>query len=92
MSDEPKHHPLAGATGRFPQGKTTPDDQGELSVVCRADKARGLVVLDFGKPVAWLSAPPDQIREIAIQLLRQAAKIDGQTLTITINDRGTMTL
>ena len=82
MADEPKHHPLAGATGQFPQGKLQPDDEGELRVACAADRARGVVILDFGKPVAWLSAPPDQIRQIAIQLLATAAKVDGKIVTV----------
>ena len=79
MSD---HHPLAGATGRFPRGKQNAEDEGELRVVCTADREAGLVRLDFGKPVAWLSASPDEIRQIALQLLRKASEIDGKILEV----------
>jgi|HubBroStandDraft_2_1064218.scaffolds.fasta_scaffold24305_6 hypothetical protein len=81
MSDKP-HHPLAGATGRFPQGKQNADDQGELRVAARADRAANLVILDFGKPVAWLSVGPDGARQIALTLLRLASQLDGQILTV----------
>lgn len=84
MSEERKHHPLAGATGQFPRGKQRPDDEGELGVVCTADKAANLVRLDFGKPVAWLSVNPDECRGIALTLLRMASKLDGKILTVQI--------
>lgn len=80
MSDG--RHPLAGPTGKFPRGKTGPGDEGELRVAVTADRARNLVILDFGKSVSWLSASPDEIRQIALQLLRSAGQVDGKILTV----------
>jgi hypothetical protein len=58
------------------------DDEGELRCAVTADRERNLVVLNFGTPVAWLSASPDQIRQIALQLLRSASQLDGKTLEV----------
>ena len=50
-----KHHPLAGPTGRFPEGKQNAEDEGELRVAIATDVPNNVVRMDFGKPVKWLS-------------------------------------
>jgi hypothetical protein len=66
-----------GATGRFPAGKMPGrDDQGELRVAIAADAAANRVVIDFGKPVAWLSLTRRQALELAEQLRRKAERIE----------------
>jgi len=52
-----------GATGRFPDGKLTPNDEGELAFQVGALK--GKVILNFGQPVASLGLSPTQARELA---------------------------
>jgi hypothetical protein len=85
MSDEERpHHPLAGATGRFPDGKARPNDQGELRVALSIDRAKNLVVFDFGKEVAWLSLPPDAARALAVLLFKNAAKLDGKITEVIL--------
>ena len=51
-----------GATKRFPEGKLTNDDEGELrfAVSTQANK----IIVEFGKPVAWLGLT----KELALQL------------------------
>ena len=41
-----------GATGRFPEGKLTHSDEGEIRFA--VSHAQGKVLIHFGKPVAWL--------------------------------------
>ena len=67
MSKQPK----LGPTGRFPDGKATPKDEGEikLSIGRTSD---GNVILDFGIKVAWVGMMPQQARELAEQLLQSA--------------------
>jgi hypothetical protein len=61
-----------GATGQFPEGKLTPEDEGEIRIgITHLD---GKVVLDFGKRVAWLGLTPDQADEIAATLIKHAAE------------------
>jgi len=73
-----EHHPLAGATGRFPDGKQNADDEGELRVAIAIDRPNNVVRMDFGKPVAWLSIGPHDARQLALLLLRHAGDLDGK--------------
>ena len=43
-----------GASGKFPQGKLKNDDEGELKMAVGIHPETGKVIVDFGKPVAWL--------------------------------------
>jgi uncharacterized protein len=64
-----------GATLRHPKGLLTPDDEGELRLaVCARD---GNVVIDFGKPVAWLGFPPSDAHALAASISSHANAIDG---------------
>jgi hypothetical protein len=64
-----------GATGKFPQGKVHKSDEGELSFGIAADHAHGVVVLSFGKPVAWLGMPPANARALGEKLIEMANRI-----------------
>lgn len=59
-----------GATGRFPQGKLTEDDEGEIRFGIGVDKNK--VIFDFGSPVVWLGMPAEAAFEIAEQIKRAA--------------------
>lgn len=45
-------NPVLGATGQFPDGKMSPDDEGELALAVAHDQ--DVVHIRFGKEVAWL--------------------------------------
>jgi hypothetical protein len=58
---------------RFPLGKLTPEDEGELRLgITHVD---GKVVLDFGKPVAWIGFTAEQAEQIADTLREHAASV-----------------
>lgn len=61
-----------GATGDFPQGQLSDDDQGGIKIGIAYDKLDGIVRIEFGKPVAWLGLPPPEAIELAKHLLRHA--------------------
>lgn len=63
-----------GASGQFPQGKLNDDDEGELRLGITYDKLTGVVMVNFGKPVAWLGLPPPEAREFAQKILWHAGK------------------
>lgn len=72
MRNEAKKMQL-GSTGQYPLGKLAPTDEGELrlAVAHTPDK----VVINFGKPVAWIGFTADQADEIAALLKEHATAI-----------------
>lgn len=60
-----------GATGKFPDGKLHPGDQGELRFAVARD-SHGKVHVDFGKDVSWFTLPPETAIQFARLLLRHA--------------------
>lgn len=59
-----------GATGEFPEGKLNADDEGGIRLgIARSGEK---VVINFGKPVAWVGFNRDQAREIGETLIRLA--------------------
>ena len=60
-----------GATGNFPHGAMTPDDEGELRMVVTA--RGGKVIIAFGKEIEWLGLTPRKARELADLLNEYAA-------------------
>lgn len=60
-----------GATGEFPEGKVTKEDEGEIRLAIGSKT--GTVFIEFGKPVAWIGFTPQQAKQIALTLLEHAA-------------------
>lgn len=60
-----------GPTGKFPEGKISERDEGEIAFAVGAED--GKIVLNFGKPVAWIGFTPEQAMEIA-RTIRNKAK------------------
>jgi hypothetical protein len=60
-----------GATGQFPQGKIDKTDEGEIAIAIGHKQNK--VVINFGKPVAWIGFDKRQALEIA-QLIRSHAQ------------------
>ncbi len=59
-----------GATGEFPKGKIAPEDEGEIAFA--VGHKDGKVVIDFGKPVAWLGMDRHQAIALANTILSHA--------------------
>jgi hypothetical protein len=64
-----------GATGRFPQGKYTPQDEGEIAFGVAADKTAGKVIINFGKPTAWVGMDKEQALALAESLINKANEL-----------------
>ena len=60
-----------GPTGDFPEGKLNANDEGEIQIA--VGHSDGNVVIDFGKPVAWIGVGPDQADQLA-DVIRTHAK------------------
>lgn len=62
-----------GATGKFPDGKLTPKDEGEIAfAVYEKD---GNVILDFNKEVSWIGMSPEQATSVGRLLIKRAKKV-----------------
>ena len=62
-----------GATGEFPEGQLTEQDEGELKFA--VGYTEGKVVIDFGTPVSWVGMHPNQAKEFARLILKHANPI-----------------
>lgn len=79
-----KEHPLErlgrelglGATGKFPHGKFSPNDEGELKAAVSIED--GDIVILFGKNLSWLRMVPDEARAWANILLKKADEAEGK--------------
>lgn len=67
-----KQAPEFGATGKFPEGQISPDDEGEIQF--GITNANGQIIVNFGKPVAWLAFGPHQAQVLADALMKHAAE------------------
>ncbi|MBN1485619.1 MAG: hypothetical protein JXA37_12970 [Chloroflexia bacterium] len=64
-----------GATGRFPEGRLTPGDEGEIAIAVSAFKEK--VVVNFGPlAVNWIGFSPGQARSLGRLLVRRANEIE----------------
>lgn len=62
-----------GATGLYPEGPLGELDEGEIRFgVAHHD---GKILINFGKPVAWLGMSTDQAKDLARLLLKLANPI-----------------
>lgn len=66
----------SGSTKRFPDGKMNADDEGEIQFGVLNNGSE--VIIDFGKPVAWLGMPPVLARQLAELLTKHADSVDGK--------------
>ena len=65
-----------GATGKFPEGKLTPHDEGEIKIAIGVEQNK--VVIHFGKEVAWIGFTREQAISIAGSLIDNAAKCSAK--------------
>lgn len=65
-----------GPTGKFPEGKVNKDDEGEIQILVGREEAKNVVVLKFGKPIAWIAFGPTQAKAIANLLIKHAEALE----------------
>jgi hypothetical protein len=64
-----------GSTGLFPDGMLSDADKGELKLAIWADAFNDVVLINFGKPVAWIALPPQSAIEFARMIIKNAEKL-----------------
>jgi hypothetical protein len=69
--------PKLGATGQFPSGKLNPSDEGQLQYGIGRNKENNKVIMDFGKPIAWLALNRSDAFTMGKALMKHAKKLRG---------------
>lgn len=72
---------LGNAKPRFPDGKISPDDEGELSFAIAADHSKQVVVLRFSKGVDWLGLDKSSALNMAELLIKHAYSLSDSPTT-----------
>lgn len=63
-----------GPTGKFPQGKLTADDEGEMTLAIGIEN--GKIVIRFGTVTTWLGMDAATARGMADSLIRKADELE----------------
>jgi hypothetical protein len=63
-----------GPTKKFPEGKITPKDEGEIKIAVTVKN--NIVILAFGAPVAWMGFQKEQAKGLAKLLSDKAETIE----------------
>jgi hypothetical protein len=66
---------MLGPTGRFPLGKLSKQDEGEIKIAIAADHNNDKVLMNFGTPVSWMGLTADQAIDISNSLRDKAIEI-----------------
>lgn len=64
---------------RFPQGKISRNDEGELSFAIALDLSKQAVVIRFAKPVDWIGLDRKSALHLADLLIQKAAELPVTT-------------
>lgn len=64
-----------GPTKQFPRGKIHESDEGETRIA--VGHSEGNVIIDLGKPTAWIGFPPEQALELARAIQEHAHAAQG---------------
>lgn len=62
-----------GATGKYPEGKLNPHDEGEIKIAIY--RSKGKVIVNFGKEVKWFGVNAGQAIELGKTLVKHGKKI-----------------
>lgn len=71
-----------GPTDRFPEGRLTESDEGEIRIAVGVEK--GKIVLHFGEPTMWVGMTPEQAVEIAGLMIQKARAVTKSPFTISL--------
>jgi hypothetical protein len=66
-----------GPTGKFPRGKLTSHDEGEIKIAVAADKKNQAVIISFQSQVTWIGFDYDQAMALSDSLRDKANELRG---------------
>lgn len=66
---------MSSRNRRYPMGQLSPDDEGEVAIAVAGDVKKGVVRIQFEKPISWLALPPAHAKQLAEIIVRNADKV-----------------
>lgn len=72
------------AKRQWPQGRIDGTDDGQIAFKVGGDAERGVVVIDFGKPVAWTAMSPQEAVQLAQMLIKHARAIATEPVRVVL--------
>lgn len=69
----------------YPFGRLCAEDEGELAFAISGDPKTETVMVDFGKPVAFIGMTPQQAIELAQHLIRVARSTSKSPVSIVLH-------
>jgi hypothetical protein len=76
-----------GGTGRFPLGRLSKSDEGEIQFGIAADAAKNKVVINFGEPTAWIGFSAEQAEQLADSLLGKAKELRASRNLMSLEEK-----
>jgi len=71
---------------KYPRGRISADDDGEMSMGLAHDPATNTLVFNFFKPIQWFGLGPDELSSLIMQLARHLSRMKGVSVTVVIGD------
>lgn len=72
------------AQRKFPEGRLSGDDDGDITFKIGGDLDRNIVAIEYAKPVTWVAMPPQQAIELAQMLIKHARAVSKKPLRVVI--------
>ncbi len=66
---------------RWPNGRTGPDDDGELSYAITNDTQRGIIRIEFSKPTEWIGLDLAAAKQLRDSLTERILALRGVDVT-----------
>jgi hypothetical protein len=73
------------AQRKWPQGRLSGLDEGQIAFAIGPDESGKNVVIDFGKQVAWVAMTPEDAVQLAQMLIKHARAISPRPITIQLH-------
>lgn len=73
------------AKREYPDGRIAADDDGTLTFKIGSDADKGVVIIQYSMPTAWVGMRPQQAIELAQALIKHARAIATEPLTMQLH-------
>jgi hypothetical protein len=73
---------------RYPHGRLSGDDDGEIAIGIASDLENKVVRMKFGKPVAWLAMDKDTAIVMLTNLAKHISRTFGVVVSVKVEDEG----